>query len=714
MTPTMNRNAGTAVYALLPVRRFPAARRWLQSAALLAVLLACAFSPALGQETVLEIASPEQMQAGSLLLKRQAGWEVATRLDTSVEIAVSGPVARSTVRQTFRNGGSEWVEAVYVFPLPETAAVDRLRMRIGERLVEGEIREREQARQEYEAAKAAGQRAGLVEQERANLFTTGLANVAPGATIVIELEYQETAAFEDGTFRLRVPTTLTPRYVPGTPLPDRRGSGWSPDTDRVPDASRITPPVTVRSAAHRLTLHAVIDAGVPLQEVASRYHPIAVRADAGTRYVVDLADGDVPMDHDLELTWRPEPSDFPRSSLFVETIDGREHYLLMVLPPTDGTAVTPVPREMVLVIDTSGSMHGVSIEQAKQALLLALGDLRPEDRFNVIQFNSYAEALFDTSVAATPENVARARDWVARLTANGGTEMRAALERALAAAAPETHLKQVVFITDGSVGNEAGLFSLIEERLGAARLFTVGIGSAPNAWFMRKAAEAGRGSFTFVGALHEVNGKMARLFEKLRLPQVTDIRVSWPVPDAEAYPANVPDLYAGEPVVVAARLPAGARAGDLVQVSGRSPAGEWREALPLAAGERHAGIGTHWARARIAALLDRERRGEDAQAIRAQVVETALAHHLVSRYTSLVAVDRTPARPDAEALRREAVPNLLPYGQSHQAIFGFPATDTGWQARTAFGAALLLLTLVCEAFRRFLRLRIAGDGPALP
>src|SRR5690606_26893265 len=431
----------------------------------------------------------------------------------------------------------------------------------------------------------------------------------------------ETAAFEDGTFRLRVPTTLTPRYVPGTPLPDRRGSGWSPDTDRVPDASRITPPVTVRSAAHRLTLHAVIDAGVPLQEVASRYHLIAVRADAGTRYVVDLADGDVPMDHDLELTWRPEPSDFPRSSLFVETIDGREHYLLMVLPPTDGTAVTPVPREMVLVIDTSGSMHGVSIEQAKQALLLALGDLRPEDRFNVIQFNSYAEALFDTSVAATPENVARARDWVARLTANGGTEMRAALERALAAAAPETHLKQVVFITDGSVGNEAGLFSLIEERLGAARLFTVGIGSAPNAWLMRKAAEAGRGSFTFVGALHEVSGKMARLFEKLRLPQVTDIRVSWPVPDAEAYPANVPDLYAGEPVVVAARLPAGARAGDLVQVSGRSPAGEWREALPLTAGERHAGIGTHWARARIAALLDRERRGEDAQAIRAQVVE---------------------------------------------------------------------------------------------
>src|SRR5690606_38973165 len=174
----------------------------------------------------------------------------------------------------------------------------------------------------------------------------------------IELEYQETVAFEDGTFRLRVPTTLTPRYVPGTPLPDRRGSGWSPDTDRVPDASRITPPVTVRSAAHRLTLHAVIDAGVPLQEVASRYHPIAVRADAGTRYVVDLADGDVPMDHDLELTWRPEPSDFPRSGLFVETIDGREHYMLMVLQPKDGTAVPPVHRELWNISDTTCTRHG--------------------------------------------------------------------------------------------------------------------------------------------------------------------------------------------------------------------------------------------------------------------------------------------------------------------------------------------------------------------
>lgn len=710
---TTNGNAGTAAFTLVPGRAFPAAGRWLRAAVVLGVLLACAISTAFGQETAGEVSSPAEMQSGSLLLRMRQGYTVATRINTDVEIAVSGPIARTTVRQEFRNDGPEWVEAVYVFPLPDEAAVDRLRMRIGERYVEGEIREKEQAKQEYEAAKAAGQRAGLVEQQRANLFTTHLANVELGATIVIEIEYQERVAFDDGTFSLRVPTTLTPRYIPGAPVPDRRGSGWSPDTDRVPDASLITPPVVVRSDAHRLTLHATIDAGVPLAHIASRYHPVTITANGDARYAVELAEGDVPMDHDVELTWQPVPSPLARASLFTETLGGDPHYLLMVLPPSGETdAGASVPREMVLVIDTSGSMHGVSIEQAKNALLLALGDLRPQDRFNVIQFNSHTEALFEASVPASVENVSFARGWVARLQADGGTEMRPALLRALDGHAPETHLKQIVFITDGSVGNETELFSLIESGLGDARLFTVGIGSAPNGWFMRKAAEAGRGTFTIVSALHEVDEKMQRLFGKLKEPQVTDIRVTWPGADAEAYPARVPDLYAGEPVVVTARLPVPPRAGDVVRVSGRSPSGQWSETLPLVSGTRHAGVAAGWARERIAGLLDRERRGDDAEEIRAGVIETALAHHLVSKYTSLVAVDKTPVRPASEGLENEQVPNLLPYGQDHRAIFGFPATATGWQGHTAFGAGLVLLALVCAAFRRLLRLDTRHGVPA--
>jgi Ca-activated chloride channel homolog len=640
---------------------------------------------------------PQQMQTGSLLLKMQSGYTTATRINTSVDIRISGPVARTTVSQAFRNDGSEWVEAVYVFPLPDTAAVDRLRLRAGERLVEGEIREKEEARKEYEQAKDSGRRSGLIEQQRANLFTTSLANLAPGETIVIEIEYLETLDYDNGTFSLRFPLTLTPRYIPGEPLPERRGSGWSPDTNRVPDASLVTPPVVTRSENHKVTMHAEIDAGVPLELIASRYHPINMTAvdEQSGRFLVTLKDR-VSMDHDLELIWRPVPEAAPRAALFRESIGGEPYYLLMMLPPhgiaEDQPDRSAMPRELVLVVDTSGSMHGTSIEQAKKALLLALDGLRPQDRFNIIQFNSVTDALFAGSVGASAANLQKARLYVQSLNADGGTEMRPALARALQGAGPEIHLRQVVFITDGSVGNETELFSLISAKLGDARLFTVGIGSAPNSWFMRKAAEAGRGTYTFVSELHEVKEKMEALLRKLERPQVTGIEVKWPG-SVLVYPDIVPDLYAGEPIVQTARLAAPPRAGDVVRASGTSAEGDWAAEMPLVIDQDSAGVAAVWARARIEHLLDDERRGVRTERIRAAVIETALAHHLVSRYTSLVAVDKSPVRPDGTLVNGEQVPNLLPYGQSQRAIFGFPETATGWKVRLSIGAFLLLLGL---------------------
>ncbi|MGH8165864.1 MAG: marine proteobacterial sortase target protein, partial [Woeseiaceae bacterium] len=316
----------------------------------------------------------------------------------------------------------------------------------------------------------------------------------------------------------------------------------------------------------------------------------------------------------------------------------------------------------------------------------------------VIQFNSFTHELFQGGVSASPENLQRARDYVQSLRADGGTEMRPALERALEPGADETHLRQIIFITDGSVGNESELFSLIESKLGASRLFTVGIGSAPNSLFMRKAAEAGRGSYTFISALHEVKEKMGGLFRKLERPQVTGISVEWPVA-ALAYPEVVPDLYAGEPIVQKVRLAAAPRAGDLVKVSGTSPAGDWAVDLVLAPEQENAGVAAVWARARIEHLLDRERQGDDPEAMRAAVIETALEHHLVSRYTSLVAVDKTPVRPEGSALDHEQVPNLLPYGQSQRAIFGFPSTATGWSSRLAIGGGILLLVATLLLFK---------------
>jgi len=639
--------------------------------------------------------SPEQMQSGSLLLRMKSGYAIATRLNTHIEARVSGMVARVSVKQSFRNTGQEWVEGVYVFPLPDSAAVDRLRMHIGERFVEGEIREKQQAKKEYEAAKSAGKKASLVEQHRANLFTTSVANVAPGEMVTIEIEYLETLRYDDESFSLRFPITMTPRYIPGSPLADRKGTGWSVDTDQVADASLITPPVVTHSDEHRITFHADIDAGVPLQIIASRYHPVKI-SEAGDHYTVDLSRPNVLMDHDLELTWRPVPSSAPRAMLFTEVVDEQPHLLLMMLPPNEGVANdSAVSRELIFVIDTSGSMHGTSLGQATRALSLALEGLKPADRFNVIQFNSVTAALFPNAVDATAKNVAIAKRFVTGLTANGGTEMRPALEQALIAGNRESHLRQVIFITDGSVGNEEELFRLIEQQLGDTRLFTVGIGSAPNSWFMRKAAAAGRGSYTFISALHEVTEKMNRLFRKLEQPQVTDVAVQWPNgQNPLGYPQNIPDLYAGEPVLVKARMDTPMLPGDIINISGKSANGTWGAELPVEMQQTSTGVAALWARSRIEDLLDRQSRGADAEETRNAIVETALSHHLVSKFTSLVAVDKTPVRPNAAALDKQQVPNLLPYGQSQNAIFGFPATATKAGLYRSSGLAFIALGIL--------------------
>jgi Ca-activated chloride channel family protein len=645
--------------------------------------------------------SPTEMQAGSLLMRMQQGYVTATLLNTDVNISINGLVARVSVMQEFRNEKNEWVEGIYVFPLPDKAAVDHMRLHVGDRVIEGEIQEKEQARKKYEQAKLAGKKTSLVEQQRANLFTTSVANIAPGETVIVEIEYLEDVRYDEGTFSLRFPMTLTPRYIAGQALPDRQGNGWSPDTSLVDDASLITPPMVSVSRGHNVTLQATVNAGMPLEIIASRYHPVNVSESNG-RYLVTLPGGPVPMDHDFELLWRPVPSSSPRAMAFTETINGEPYLLLMVMPPEPAeTVVGSIPREMIFIIDTSGSMHGVSIEQAKQALRRALDGLHPGDRFNVIEFNSHHNALFPMSVAVDASKISVAKNFVRSLQANGGTNMQPALEFALRSVPTESHLRQIIFITDGAVGNEEGLYQLIDTQLGNARLFTVGIGSAPNSWFMRKAAEAGRGTFTIISALHEVGEKMDRLFRKLEQPQVTNINVQWPGGNViDIYPSVVPDLYLGEPVTVMAKAAGPFRRNDTVRINGDSISGAWSRDLVLESDVQSRGVGALWARARIAALLDMERRGADAEETRVAVIETALAHHLVSKHTSLVAVDKTPVRPAGEALSSEQVPNLMPYGQSGAAIFGFPATATNAPAMRLTGLAALLTALLLLALPR--------------
>ncbi len=662
----------------------------------LVLTLAAAALPAPLQEEE-PAQSPRLATSGRFLMRRASGeaWTMAPNLATEASFRVAGVVARATVRQRFQNATDGWVEGVYVFPLPENAAVDHLLMKVGDREIEGQIREREQAKAEYQQAKSEGKKASLVEQERPNLFTTSVANLGPGETLVVEIEFQQTLSFDEGEVRLRFPLVVGPRYIPGQGTDEKPfGLGWALDTDLVPDASRITPPLVRAGEPLRnpVSIEVELDPGFPLQSLVSRYHAIVSRPMVDGRYHVTLREELVPADRDFELAWTPKPGAMPRGALFREERDGASYALLTLFPPVGPQVeATRLPREIVYVIDTSGSMEGLSIQQARKALALAVERLGPEDRFNVIQFNSFTQALWNDTRPATPENRNAARRWVERLAAQGGTEMAGALEAALVGSDDPRLVRQVVFLTDGSVGNEAQLFGIIKERLGDTRLFTVGIGSAPNSHFMTKAAAFGHGTFTYIGDLREVEEKMTGLFQRLESPVLTGIEVSWPAGAAvEAWPARIPDLYLGEPVVVSARLEGEAHE---VRLAGRRGNDAWSSTMALSGGRHGDGVAVLWARRKIESLTDSLHEGGDAEAVRKQVVELGLEHHLVTQHTSLVAVDVTPSRPDAATLQTSAVPTNLPHGWTYEGVGQLPQTATP----APLHALAALLSLVAAA-----------------
>jgi len=647
----------------------------------LAVALGVAAGMVLGGIAVV-LASPAYGMEGGLVL-RGAGREsiAAPLVSTDVTFRVSGPLARARVVQTFHNPEADWFEAVYVFPMPEGAAVDRLRLQIGERVIEGEIRERGAARMAYGAARAAGRRAALLGQERPNVFTTEVGNIGPRETVVVEIEYQQVLRYDGGRFSLRFPMVVAPRYVPARPL-------LISDTGRI--AAPVLRPGSEEGRTNPVSIRVALDAGVPLAAVESPYHRVDVVEPSPSRREITLAAAAAPANRDFELAWVPRAQAAPQAAWFTEEKDGRHYGLLMVLPPA-ATPAARLAREVVFVLDTSGSMAGASIRQAREALLLALERLQPEDRFEVIEFNSSARALFGSAREASRENLRRALRWVASLEAGGGTEIAAALRLALDGRRAGERVRQVIFLTDGAVGNEEELFRLLGSRLSDSRLFTVGIGSAPNSHFMTRAAELGRGTFTYIGRIEEVGARVGELFAKLEAPVLKGLEVRWPEGvQVEAWPARLPDLYAGEPVVITAALD---RLQGEVRLSGERDGQGWQAQVALARDAPAQGVGGLWARRKVSALIASLREGAFEDEVRARVVELATAHRLVTRYTSFVAVDQTPARPIDESLKLAAVPTLLPEGWEYDKVFGeLPQGSTGSRFALASGLAVLLFS----------------------
>ncbi len=681
----------------------------------------------------------------------------APTLSSEVVIDISGEIARVNVRQRFRNPSKVWMEGVYVFPLPDRSAVDRLTMHIGEREIEGEILEKQEAERVYREAAAAGRHASLLSSERPNVFSTKVANIAPGAEIVIEIEYQDRVLYADDAYSYRFPLVVAPRYTPGAEPalvvipPQPRDDRW-PELQRIhhaPDSTGTTPATAAsqgrtlfgpirnpdRGRINPVSLAVLLDAGMPITRLASPNHQIVITKDGEARAVVSLAAGEVPADRDFVLNWQPKIDAQPKVGLFSETVGGAAHLVTTILPPADDTWTDDMlPRDVIFILDKSGSMHGPAIAQAKQAIRLAISRLPRDARFNLIAFDSTSQKLFNSPRAASEKNITRALDALDRIDADGGTEMRAALDQAFDSPREAGRLMQIAFLTDGAVGNERELFELIERRLGDARLFTVGIGSAPNGFFMRRAAETGRGTFTYVDDPREIDEKITALLQKLERPALTDMRVTWDVSGnrtPETFPIRIPDLYFGEPVKFSTRFPgldADALEGTLT-ITGRRGDETWSQDIPLADIRNAQGVGAVWARARVAALqAARGQTPDEAEDMRARIVETALAYRLVTEFTSLVAVDDAEiARPESEELVTGEVERNLPDGMSFEKIFGeqamgpagmvpvqadvvqsapfrkavgLPTTATPAQQMVIAGAVALLGTLLLLMVRR--------------
>lgn len=616
----------------------------------------------------------------------------ALALATGIEVEVTGLIARTTLRHRFRNPSRDWVEGRYQFPLPDGAAVDTLRVEIGERLIEGRIEPREVARRTFETARSAGRTAGLVEQQRPGLFTTDVTNIGPGEEVTVEIGFAHRVDYRNARFSLTVPMTLIPRFentlggapgnrssigtrvVPGDlPAPP----DFAPNADGAVEAAPINP----------LQLRVALRPGPELATLDSLHHEVALQPTEVGGWTVTLDENAPVVDRDFELEWTLMERDRLTGGFYVEEFQGRTHALLMLVPPP---AWAPVQRrrELVLVIDASGSMQGEAIEQARSALLAALDRLQPGDRFNVIAFSNHARPLFDTPRYAAPSALAEARTFLRQLQADGGTRMDAALVHALDPPIAEGYLRQVVFATDGAVANEHVVIDQVRARIGESRVFAVGIGHGVNAPFLAALARDGRGSLTRIADPRRLARDVGELMNQLEHPALERLEIDWPVAD-EAWPVLLPDLYAGEALMVLTRLdaPLDALIGEQVTLRAERDGRLMSQSWPLADFRIAQGVAREWARQKVDGVLDFARSDVDPEGLKAFALSTALAYQVLSPLTSLVAVDTTPRRSAEAALKAARTRHNRPQGRT----LALPQTASA--APRSVAAALVALLL---------------------
>lgn len=588
-------------------------------------------------------------------------------LHTSIDASVQGTAASVRVRQRFSNPWSEKIEAVYVFPLPADAAVHDFLMTIGDRTIRGIVREREEARRLYEAARAQGYVASLLTQERPNVFTQKVANIEPGKSIDVDVRYFHLVPWIDGWHELVVPTVVGPRFSP---------PGQQHGIGAVAEGAHGTSgqPVEVEYRrpeqwpASALDLAVDLDAGAEVLGLQCRTHEIQIGEPSPERRRVTIT-GDRQPNRDFVLRWKVGGDRL--AGAFAAHDDGRDGWFQLTLYPPSQLETGTRPLDVVFVVDTSGSMEGAPLAQAQAALHRALDLLGPRDAFQILRFAERASSFANGLVPAGREEVRHAHSFVDALRASGGTLIVEGLRAALAQPASGERERLLVFLSDGFVDNEDEILSLLESRRGDVRVLAIGIGAAPNRYLIDEMARAGDGAASYVGAGDD-RSRIGRIVERfvdtLRAPALADVRIDWGgLAVSDVYPERVPDLLRGRPVTLVGKLGRGASGATNVRIDGNAGGERIHMDVPVRIGagsQASRALPLAWARARIGELARHARRG-DAPNARDEILRTALEFGIVSPLTAFVAVDSL-SRTAGDHGTSVAVPAALPQGVRYE------------------------------------------------
>lgn len=618
---------------------------------------------------------------------------------TNVTADVSGYVARVHVRQTFENPAKNKIEAVYTFPLPDNSAVDEMTLTSGTRRVVGIVKPKEEARQIYNTAKSKGKVAGLLDQERPNIFTQSVANIEPGAAIVVDISYVETLKYEDGVYEWVFPMVVGPRYNGGD----------------VPDADKISPPVSVPGtrAGNTVSLQVRLDTGAGLSGIESPSHPIQAVPDGAGRAIVTLQNGSAIPNKDFILRYRSAGKQISDSLLTYTDTRGK-YFTLTLQPPERVLPAQAVPKEMVFVIDQTGSQAGWPLEKAKETMRYCIQNLNPGDTFNLIGFDTDVHPCFPKPVLATRQTIAQALRYLKPIEGNGGTDILKSVQYALKFPDDPNRLRVVCYMTDGFVGDDMEVLDYIQKNRGRARMFPLGVGESVNRFLIDGMAQMGGGVADYV-TLSESGAEAAqRFYTRVQAPVLTNITVDWgTLPVSEVYPRAIPDLFSQTPIMVHGKL-TGPASGTFT-VKGMTAAGPWTREVTVTPDDEsphHDALPSLWARARVADLMAQDMAGVQsgnlAPDLKDKIVQTGVDYHLMTQFTSFVAVeeDRVTTGGPAQKVR---VPVETPEGMDASKVFvGGMAAPASAPLASRAGDPLITIDAPADA-RRVVALMPGGE-----